>query len=98
MTSLMAAWQNSRRRCVPRSRIADRGCHTPYTPKRSSPSSGRRFGAIFTRHHPTGLQGVLTALPNLEPKLPFVADGYFYNGKTIDSLARVAEIVERFPR
>ena len=56
------------------------------------------IGAIFTSASPDfGVQGVLDRFGQIEPKLLFVADGYFYNGKTIDSLARVAEIVERLP-
>jgi len=56
------------------------------------------IGAIFTSASPDfGVQGVLDRFGQVEPKLLFVADGYVYNGKTIDCLDRVAEIVDRMP-
>jgi acetoacetyl-CoA synthetase len=33
----------------------------------------------------------------VEPTVLFACDGYFYNGKTIDTLPRVAEIVKGLP-
>lgn len=56
------------------------------------------IGAVFTSASPDfGVQGVLDRFGQVEPKLLFVADGYYYNGKTIDSLGRVAEIAARLP-
>lgn len=56
------------------------------------------IGAVFTSASPDfGVQGVLDRFGQVEPKLLFVADGYYYNGKTIDSLARVAEIAASLP-
>ncbi len=56
------------------------------------------IGAIFTSASPDfGVQGVLDRFGQVEPKVLFVADGYLYNGKTIDSLPRVAEIVAQMP-
>jgi acetoacetyl-CoA synthetase len=56
------------------------------------------IGATFTSASPDfGVQGVLDRFGQVEPKLLFVADGYFYNGKTIDSLERVAQIVQQLP-
>jgi acetoacetyl-CoA synthetase len=56
------------------------------------------IGAVFTSASPDfGVQGVLDRFGQVEPKLLFVADGYYYNGKTIDSLERVAEIAARLP-
>ena len=56
------------------------------------------IGAIFTSASPDfGVQGVLDRFGQSEPKLLFACDGYFYNGKTIDSMARVAEIAARMP-
>ncbi|MDD5249283.1 MAG: acetoacetate--CoA ligase [Rhodocyclaceae bacterium] len=56
------------------------------------------IGAIFTSASPDfGVQGVLDRFGQVEPKLLFVADGYYYNGKTIDCLDKVAEIVARLP-
>ncbi len=56
------------------------------------------LGAIFTSASPDfGVQGVLDRFSQVAPKLLFVADGYFYNGKQLDSLAKVAEIVAGLP-
>ena len=56
------------------------------------------IGAIYTSASPDfGVQGVLDRFGQVEPKLLFAADGYFYNGKTIDSLAKIAEVVARMP-
>ncbi|MDP2794014.1 MAG: acetoacetate--CoA ligase [Sulfurisoma sp.] len=54
------------------------------------------IGATFTSASPDfGVQGVVDRFGQIEPKLLFVADGYYYNGKTLDCLDRVAEIAER---
>jgi acetoacetyl-CoA synthetase len=44
-----------------------------------------------------GVEGVLERFGQIEPKVMFCADGYRYNGEEHDSLARVAEIVEKLP-
>ncbi|MHB1360504.1 MAG: acetoacetate--CoA ligase [Rhodocyclaceae bacterium] len=56
------------------------------------------IGAVFTSASPDfGVQGVLDRFGQVAPKLLFVADGYFYNGKTLDSLDKVREIVAGLP-
>ena len=56
------------------------------------------IGAIFTSASPDfGIQGVLDRFGQIEPKLLISADGYFYNGKTIDILDKVAEVVAQLP-
>ncbi len=56
------------------------------------------IGATFTSASPDfGVQGALDRFGQVEPKVLFCADGYYYNGKTIDSLGKVAEIVDRLP-
>jgi acetoacetyl-CoA synthetase len=56
------------------------------------------IGAVFTSASPDfGVQGVLDRFGQVNPKLLFVADGYYYNGKTFDSLAKVKEIVAGLP-
>ena len=56
------------------------------------------IGAVFTSASPDfGVQGVLDRFGQVHPKLLFVADGYFYNGKTLDSLDKVAQIVAGLP-
>ena len=56
------------------------------------------MGAIFTSASPDfGVQGVLDRFGQVQPKLLFVADGYFYNGKQIETLDKVRDIVAGLP-
>ncbi len=56
------------------------------------------IGAIWSSCSPDfGVQGVLDRFGQIEPKVLFAADGYWYNGKAIDSLAKVADIARRLP-
>jgi len=56
------------------------------------------IGAIWSSCSPDfGVQGVLDRFGQIEPKVLFAADGYWYNGKAIDALAKVAEIAQRLP-
>ncbi|MDP2132834.1 MAG: AMP-binding protein, partial [Sulfuritalea sp.] len=56
------------------------------------------IGAIFSSASPDfGVQGVLDRFGQIEPKVLFACDGYWYNGKVIDCLGKVAEIAERLP-
>ncbi len=57
-----------------------------------------RLGAVWSSCSPDfGIKGVLDRFGQIEPKILFTADGYFYNGKAFDSLGRVAEIIDRLP-
>ncbi len=52
------------------------------------------LGAIWTSCSPDfGVGGVVDRFGQSTPKVLFTADGYFYNGKSHDSLARVAEFL-----
>ena len=56
------------------------------------------LGATFTSCSPDfGIQGVLDRFGQVEPKVLFCCDGYFYNGKTNETLARIAEIMKGLP-
>ena len=56
------------------------------------------LGAIWSSCSPDfGAQGVLDRFEQIEPKILFGADGYFYNGKTIDVTDRLREIAKRLP-
>ncbi|HEX3059819.1 MAG TPA: acetoacetate--CoA ligase [Usitatibacter sp.] len=56
------------------------------------------LGGTFTSCSPDfGVQGVLDRFGQVEPTVLFACDGYFYNGKTIDTLPRIAEIVKSLP-
>ncbi|MDP1633848.1 MAG: AMP-binding protein, partial [Gallionellaceae bacterium] len=56
------------------------------------------IGAIFSSASPDfGVQGVLDRFGQIEPKVLFACDGYWYNGKRLDCLGKVAEIVAQLP-
>jgi acetoacetyl-CoA synthetase len=56
------------------------------------------IGAIWSSCSPDfGVNGVVDRFGQIEPKVLFVTDGYYYNGKRIDSKAVVAGIVEAIP-
>jgi acetoacetyl-CoA synthetase len=56
------------------------------------------LGAAWTSCSPDfGINGVLDRFGQVAPRVLFAADGYFYNGKTIDSLAAVRNVLERLP-
>jgi acetoacetyl-CoA synthetase len=56
------------------------------------------LGAIWSSCSPDfGVKGVLDRFGQIEPRLLFVADGYRYGGREIDSLPRVRDIVDRIP-
>ena len=54
------------------------------------------IGATWSSCSPDfGLQGVLDRFGQIEPRVLFTADGYFYGGKVHDSLGRMADAVEQ---
>jgi acetoacetyl-CoA synthetase len=54
------------------------------------------LGAIWSSCSPDfGVQGVLDRFGQIEPKVLFCPDGYYYNGKVIDSLERVRAFAPR---
>jgi acetoacetyl-CoA synthetase len=56
------------------------------------------IGAIWSSCSPDfGVQGVLDRFGQIEPKVLFCVDGYYYSGKIHDTLPRMAEIVRRLP-
>jgi len=56
------------------------------------------LGATWSACSPDfGTQGILDRFGQIEPKVLFTADGYFYNGKKFDSLERVAGILKEIP-
>ncbi len=56
------------------------------------------LGAIWSSCSPDfGVRGVLDRFGQIEPKVLICADGYFYNGKAIDSLARVKAFTAELP-
>ena len=56
------------------------------------------LGAIWTSCSPDfGANGVLDRFGQIRPRILFCADGYRYAGKTIDSLARVRDVLQRLP-
>ena len=56
------------------------------------------IGAIWSSCSPDfGVQGVLDRFGQIEPKILFCTDGYFYNGKTIELIDRLVEIARHLP-
>jgi acetoacetyl-CoA synthetase len=56
------------------------------------------IGAIWSSCSPDfGVQGVLDRFGQIAPSALITVDGYWYNGKAIDSLAKVREIVAKLP-
>ncbi|MBU7006776.1 acetoacetate--CoA ligase [Phosphitispora fastidiosa] len=56
------------------------------------------IGAVWSSCSPDfGIQGVLDRFGQIQPKVLFAADGYYYNGKRLDCLERVAGIIEQIP-
>ena len=56
------------------------------------------IGAVWSSCSPDfGVAGVMDRFGQIEPKVLFTADGYFYNGKTVDSLQRVVDITAQAP-
>ena len=56
------------------------------------------LGAVWSSCSPDfGVRGVLDRFGQIEPKVLFCADGYFYNGKSHDSLAKLTEILTELP-
>ncbi len=60
--------------------------------------SAASIGALWSSCSPDfGIKGVLDRFGQIRPRLIFTADGYFYNGKTVDSLDRMRHILESLP-
>ncbi|MBX3651394.1 MAG: acetoacetate--CoA ligase [Burkholderiales bacterium] len=56
------------------------------------------LGAVWTSCSPDfGVQGVVDRFGQIAPRILFAADGYFYNGKAIDNLPRLREIMAQLP-
>jgi acetoacetyl-CoA synthetase len=56
------------------------------------------IGAVWSSCSPDfGIKGVLDRFGQTRPKILFTADGYFFKGKTLDSLTKIAGIVQQIP-
>ena len=56
------------------------------------------IGAIWSSCSPDfGKQGVLDRFGQIEPKMIFVVDGYYYNGKAQDTIERVKSFLDDLP-
>ena len=56
------------------------------------------LGAIWSSASPDfGVEGVLDRFGQIEPKVLVCVDGYWYNGKAVDCMAKNAEVVSRLP-
>ena len=56
------------------------------------------LGATWTSCSPDfGVQGVLDRFGQVEPTVLLCCDGYYYNGKVVETLPRIAEIMKGLP-
>jgi acetoacetyl-CoA synthetase len=56
------------------------------------------IGAIWSSSSPDfGIKGVLDRFSQIEPKVIFAADGYYYNGKHFDSQEKLRGILDQLP-
>ena len=56
------------------------------------------LGAIWSSCSPDfGISGVVDRFSQINPKILFIGDKYFYNGKKINILERLPEIIRRIP-
>jgi acetoacetyl-CoA synthetase len=56
------------------------------------------IGAVWSSCSPDfGVQGVVDRFGQIEPRILFAADGYFYNRHTIDNLPRLRDIMAQLP-
>ena len=56
------------------------------------------MGAVFTSASPDfGIQGLLDRFGQVRPKLLFAADAYYYNGKSVDCLEKLAAVAAQLP-
>ena len=56
------------------------------------------IGAIWCSASPDfGVQGVLDRFGQIEPKVVFAVEGYYYNGKTIDCMPKIIEFLAQLP-
>ena len=56
------------------------------------------IGAIWSSCSPDfGTQGVLDRFGQIAPKVLFCVDGYYYTGKSHETLTRIADIAQRLP-
>jgi len=56
------------------------------------------LGAIWSSSSPDfGIKGVLDRFQQIEPKVLFAANGYYYNGKSHDSLEKLNGILKELP-
>jgi acetoacetyl-CoA synthetase len=55
-------------------------------------------GAVWSSCSPDfGVQGIIDRFGQIEPRVLVTADGYFYGGKTFDSLPKIGDALARLP-
>ena len=60
--------------------------------------AGSSLGTIWSSCSPDfGVKGVVERFSQINPKVLFVVDKYFYNGKTINVLERVPQVLKEIP-
>ncbi len=78
----------------------DRVCAvTPNMPETTMAfCAANSLGGIWSSCSPDfGVQGILDRFGQIEPRVLVVSDGYWYNGKSFDVTAKIAEVASRLP-
>ena len=56
------------------------------------------LGAVWSSCSPDfGVRGVIDRFGQIGPKVVFAAEGYYYNGKTLDCLGKLGDIIRELP-
>ncbi len=56
------------------------------------------IGAVWSSCSPDfGIKGVLDRFGQIQPKILFTADGYFFKGKAIDCLSKISTVIQKIP-
>ncbi len=56
------------------------------------------LGAIWSSCSPDfGINGILDRFGQIEPRVLFCCDGYFYNGKTVQTLEKISDVAKQIP-
>jgi acetoacetyl-CoA synthetase len=56
------------------------------------------IGAVWSSCSPDfGIKGVLDRFGQTKPRILFTADGYYFKGKALDSLAKISRIIKEIP-
>jgi len=75
------------------------GCYLPNVPEAiTGMLATATLGAIWSTCSPDfGVPALVDRFGQIQPKVLFITDGYFYNGKVFDVASKLPEILEKIP-